>query len=216
MNKNMIVICGKKRSGKDALADRIQDRLGYQRYALAEPIKLYLAMAAEELNMDIFLEDFYEGDREKDLGLDDYHVKMLFITALDKVYKRLGLEFKSEFCLVIDAVVNKHIMSNGIWSIRTLMQIFGTDIGVCLKKDIWLQFIPVGMHLIITDCRQQHEIDYCREQASMVIHLERPGLVSNDSHITERGITPLEGEAIIVNDGTLEDLYTKADALVGY
>lgn len=52
--------------------------------------------------------------------------------------------------------------------------------------------------------RQPIEIALMRAMGAKVLHIQRDtGIVS--THSTEKGIVPIDGETIIINNGTLEE-----------
>ena len=93
------------------------------------------------------------------------------------------------------------------WSIRRLMQTLGTDLVVSVRRDYWLEFISDNnCDIILTDIRQIHEMEYCRKNNAKVIFVVKDGIISSDSHITERGLEPMASDIIIQNNGTLNNL----------
>ena len=52
-------------------------------------------------------------------------------------------------------------------------------------------------------------MDAARAMGATVIHVVRPGQKSNDTHITEAGLPIRDGDLVITNDGSLEELFSK-------
>lgn len=63
--------------------------------------------------------------------------------------------------------------------------------------------------LVVTDCRFPNEATYLREHGATIIKVERPSLVSTDSHASEALVDTIVPDLTIVNDGTLEEFKEK-------
>lgn len=182
-------------------------------------------------------------DREQDLMLTTPELRSILRRAINENHNKLNFEqweltkmfsiidslrshdrmtfvdcFKYGFMRMLgrtDAM--KEIESRYKWSVRRLMQCLGTDIVVKVRRDYWLEFMDTEMFdddFIISDIRQDHEMDYFRKKSAKIIFVVRDGVVGNDSHITERGLEPELGDFIIKNDGTLQDLHDKVERIV--
>ncbi len=192
----MIVLSAKKRHGKDTVADYIcTARPCYSKYALATPFKESLI----EFSYGIITREMIVGDvydREQQFYLCGKYVKEIFIEILN----HLGYD-AARYTVDWDSVTSKNT-----WSVRELMQTIGTDIG-CNQVDkyIWMHsFIRAKKQttskLLITDCRQQHEVDMLRKLQYKVIHIVNPLLCDTDEHITERGLAILPQDKVIYNE----------------
>lgn len=212
----MIVLSGKKRSGKDTVAGFMRDA-GMKTYALADPIKDALFHA--------FKRSMYEGvvtramlngidyDREQSLNMTVNEVRDVLIEAVFYTFKDAGLsdamyvdciEHITDFILDIDNTEQ--------FSIRKFMQTFGTDI-MCniVSNHHWLDLAEkkAPADAVITDVRQPWEEEYYRAKGATFVFVKGayPGYVEpTDKHITEQGLTPRDGDIILVN----EDLLTLA------
>ncbi|ASU00204.1 dNMP kinase [Aeromonas phage AS-zj] len=182
-----------------------------------------------------------EYDREQDLGLTTLELKSLLNNAImfchrhnnftfgemHKLFNSVS-EFRSSDKMTIKDMLcigfaeffgNKkkaaEIENKYKWSIRRLMQVLGTDLVVNVRRDYWLECIPDdGKDIIITDVRQAHEMQFCRDNGAKVIFICKTGIVSTDSHITERGLEPSASDIIVFNDGTLEALKKNIKSIV--
>lgn len=64
----------------------------------------------------------------------------------------------------------------------------------------------------ICDLRMQEDVIALKKMGAHIIRLERPGIIVDDSHISEGHVYEVEGyDSILINEGTLEDLYKKID-----
>ncbi len=214
----LIAIVGKKRSGKTTAAEIIKSECPKTcLYALAAPLKSALACGIKTIGTDITYADIdgkTEFDREASLNITNEQA----IQVLD-----LAISWLNYFSPVrINAYSAVDIIKDydGEWSIRKLMQALGTDFVVNkVDKHYWNKMMMVEYfnakdttdNFVITDIRQQHEIDTARDLGAKIIFIERDDINKNiiDQHITEHGLERLESEILIKNDGSIEDLKRK-------
>lgn len=231
----IFVICGRKRTGKDTVAEILNDTGEFSSYAFADNIKRILESAGVLCGVEAFSKFrenrlFWEGDREKPLLASNQEVKQLFDKAIGIMVERGVINSTSYVQSYEKVSYSQLIMENEeVWSIRRLMQVFGTDI-ICNLYDnsIWVRLalndactipsqkvcdmykglIPnpeISKHILFTDCRQPHEYKYMSRLGAKFIFLERE-TGKTDNHSTEQGLTPSEGDFIINNNGTLDEL----------
>lgn len=103
---------------------------------------------------------------------------------------------------------------------RKALQLLGTEAGrQVFGHDIWVKHVKKHMldnyhHInwVIPDVRFPDEAKAIKSWGGEVWRVDRPGLPGGDGHASE---TSMDGygdwNKIIVNDGTLDDLYTKVD-----
>ena len=96
---------------------------------------------------------------------------------------------------------------------RQAYQIYGTQIWRSVRDSIWLDQAKAlynnGSSLIVTDVRFANEADYIREHGTL-FHVERTAAATVAEHVSEDGIEPDEGDVMIFNNGTLQELQTMA------
>lgn len=231
---SIIAISGKKRCGKDTMADFMVDNYPskFRRYALAEPIKHALLYGLGEANVMVDLEgrhyDFADINGESDVDreakgiMDNEKAFEVLHQAWNYIVNnKPELEqFSSEIFEKIDEFYLNPEMETE-WSIRRLMQTFGTDICVAVDEIIWIRFLSDvyiqtiydKINLIVTDCRQPMEMEMMRklDKDIFVIHIFRKGFSDTiiDTHSTERGL-PIElDDLVITNNGTLDEFNRK-------
>lgn len=210
-------ICGKKRTGKDTVAQFVlDDYQNVEAIALADEIKSILRRGMS-LSGDRYLRElsktnpFYSGDREAPLLMSNEGARILFANGIESLTKRgYGLG-NADIVAYEICQTNKQP-----WTIRRLMQVFGTDI-VCNENDyVWTDIVLKKMlksdkdNFIITDVRQKHEYKYLSKFGAKFVFIERE-TGEDDSHSTEKGLKPQPNDIIILNNGTLSEL--KADVL---
>lgn len=98
-------------------------------------------------------------------------------------------------------------------SLRYVMQTLGTEwgrefIGPNLWVDLAADVLSVrGPGMVIADCRFPNESAWIRSVGGLLIHVARPDAPGVRAHLSEAGIAREPRDPLIVNDGTLEELY---------
>jgi hypothetical protein len=68
---------------------------------------------------------------------------------------------------------------------------------------------PDKSNWILTDCRFPNEAQAVKERGGMIIRINRPGITAVNAHPSETSLDDYDFDAVIDNDGTIEDLYNK-------
>lgn len=112
---------------------------------------------------------------------------------------------------------------------RSLLQKVGTDIVREQRPNYWVDFVKDMLSMfpnewdfvLIPDSRFPNEIDGLKQAGFNVIHLrvhrenfESPLTTEQQNHPSETALDHVVPDFLIVNDGTLEDLYNKVCNLV--
>lgn len=234
----LVVIVGRKRSGKDTAANIISDWFDSELYQLALPIKLALAFAYSKLNLarssgvDLTFPDF-DGDgidREQPIIISNREAYALMSESLKylRTYYNLARRTPLIECeaLGFDSVAETVTLTNTQpWSIRRMMQVLGTDIVVNhIDYDFWNRCMMTSYFnirnknkdvFLIKDVRQPHELSLARDLGATIIFIERDSINKNiDTHITEAGLEPEATDIIVKNDGTIEELSEKLKEVI--
>lgn len=237
--KKLICIVGKKRSGKDTAADILLDsRHGSSKYALANPIKEALSYAYNSSNFqektgvvldithfDGFDEINMQYDREQPIAISNLDALEMMEVAIKYLKHCYNLKEQNEFDTI--DITNKLrticFEPGKFWSIRRMMQTLGTDVIVELfDRQFWNRIMMndfidwqnkslENAVFIVSDVRQEHEINLMRALGALIIFVERDNINKNiiDDHITEAGLVPTDNDIVIKNDGSIEDLKQK-------
>jgi hypothetical protein len=107
-------------------------------------------------------------------------------------------------------------------SYRKLAQTLGTEWGRGLiHPDLWVLHMMrrIGLldgddRVIIPDVRFPNEATWIRSQG-VLVHIVRDELQTVREHISEAGIEPMSGEWVIYNSGSMLDLHSQIDELMG-
>ncbi|QFR56101.1 dNMP kinase [Serratia phage Muldoon] len=241
----LYAIAGRKRSGKDTVADFIKTdinetlsiaeipTLGARKYQLGGPLKYCLGRAFEYSartsvnDLGIKIADVMgdtDFDRDAALPISNDEAKVILLDAAKFAIEHYGLNtYENKVKNLIDDIIE--INTIRAWSIRRFMQTLGTDICVHLDKMVWVR-VFAGEYVeaiangcqcfIVPDCRQEHETSVLRSLGATFIHVVKPGNEQNtDNHITEAGIPQADDDVVIQNDGSLEDLHKNVICTLG-
>ncbi|MGZ4745694.1 MAG: deoxynucleotide monophosphate kinase family protein [Oryzihumus sp.] len=100
--------------------------------------------------------------------------------------------------------------------VRALLQRLGVGVRDIVDEDCWVtaafRSLPVGP-VVFTDCRFPNEARAISRRGGIVVRVVRPGLTPMNGHITDTALEHWPFDAVIVNDGTLEDLHARARQL---
>jgi len=116
------------------------------------------------------------------------------------------------------------------WGItpRAVLQWLGTEVFrkriheliPGMGEDFWVHSTlnrEIPKRLVISDVRFLNEVKGIHERKGRIIKVIRPvlGAVQTDPHESEAGIDLIQNyDYLVINDGTLEDLYEKIDQIV--
>lgn len=118
-----------------------------------------------------------------------------------------------------DAHKERPIPRMGGKSPRYILQTLGTEWGrQLIDEDVWVQaaeraYEAGGRGMVVTDVRFQNEADWVRKHGTL-IHIQRAGAPSVSPHISEAGVPVLEGDILIANNGTLNDLENQIEQVL--
>lgn len=104
--------------------------------------------------------------------------------------------------------------------VRRLLQRIGTDFGrSLLGENVWVdaafQGVSPGQRIVFTDCRFPNEASAVRASGGLMVRVERPGVVSVNSHVSERALDDWTFDEVIENDGSIDKLERIVCELVG-
>ena len=194
---SIVLVCGKKRSGKSTLSKIFVTKYGYKEIALADNLK----KVCQELikffyDMNININELH--DKSKDFG--GFSIRKYTKTCCSaKKLKR---------------VIN--IKNDKTFTYRKLMQWLGTDIlrhyfGDDIHINSILKDIDPKSSYIISDCRFQNEVDIIKkygiskDMKVKIIFIKRNTNLSGFEHKSEEVI--ITGEDIIIeNNGPIKNL----------
>ena len=105
---------------------------------------------------------------------------------------------------------------------RQLYQQLGTDVARSIDVNIWVKNAEMyinsqpGFSFVITDVRFSNEALWIRNRGGIIVYINRDQeLIGDRSHSSENGLTGDDIDVYIENNGTINSLYEKIEALRG-
>ncbi len=189
----LIGLSGAARSGKDTVGRYLIEKYNFKRYAFADPLK----KAASEM-FGIPLEDFH-NDNKKEVMNEFWEFSPRQIAQL------LGTE------------CGRKIFRDDIWIKRAEMAWVEHQQTIAEIAPETFGHIDGLAGMVVTDVRFENEAQWIKDMGGFNIHIIRPGKDGNvglSNHASEAGYPDDLKDHIILNDGTLDDLYQKIDEIV--
>lgn len=101
---------------------------------------------------------------------------------------------------------------------RQFLQLVGTEVGRVINENLWINSLKSRNldlnKLVIGDCRFSNEAEFIKDNGGKIIRVVRPGIVSNDTHISENDIPDKFVDAVIINDSSLDELEEKVATII--
>lgn len=191
MEIKLISVCAKKRAGKDTIADFLIKNHGFQRYAFADPIK----KGAMEM-FGFTAEQMWGSTEEKETIDPRWNIsprRMLQLMGTDLFQFDIHNHLKDE----------EFNVGRDVW-VKRFVYWFEDE-----KKKAIIE--NKDFKVVISDVRFPHEAKYIRELGGEVWKVIRPSIISNDTHSSEMEMEEIFPDVTLMNDGTIEDLYSKID-----
>ena len=169
--------------GKDSVADVLVRRYGFARRGFADALK-----------------DEVLDRLPRTLGA--YLEHMMFLEDRADRRRRLVYGFKPPL-------------------VRALLQEYGTEVRRADDPRYWVKKVAGWMEdcrpqqLVVPDVRFRNEIEFVRALGGRYVRVDRPGVepVALDTHTSESELDGVEPDYVIHNDGTLEDLERRVEAM---
>lgn len=194
MSMNLLSVSGKKRSGKNTVAnfinELIKDKNSYEIKAFAFLVKKF---ASELTGVSL---DGWESEADKNSLLgpewNTYNEYGILIPMTRRLFlKKLG----SDAC---NQRLHSNTWVNGLF--KDYLPLEGTSVFNGIQYPKW----------IITDVRFPQEVKAIKDRKGLVIRVERPALKNEDTHISEIALDNYKDwDFLILNNGTLEELKEK-------
>jgi hypothetical protein len=180
----LIGLLGKKRAGKDTVADFLNLKYGFIKLVLAQPLKDICKILFN------FTDDQLYGELKE---INDPH----WGTSPRIVMQYLGTDiFRNQIKEILPNI------GNNFW------------INSLIPKYLKMKNNNNNCIAVISDIRFQNEIDKIHENGGIIIKIERPSNNIFDDHESEKNIDLLNYDHLIINDKNIPDLYQKVDDLI--
>lgn len=205
---------GQKRSGKDTIAEYLQQQnQNVEIYKFALPIKYGCLVELSKYGYTFEDLDGQDGfDREENIFSRNEVLEVL-LSACE--YCKIELTWNDLYFIMLDFPGDK-------FSIRFMLQIFGTDVARAVDKDFWIHYAqskyietitskPETL-FIITDVRFPNEVEFITNNNGSIIQVHRDGALGSD-HESDNALSDIKNATHIDNNGSLEELYLKVDKI---
>ena len=212
----IIGLVGAYKSGKDTVGQYIVDNYNGTRYAFADKLK--------KVCSDVFgipLENFYDQDL-KDTFTTIPALQCTHCKSFNTETKYDASRYGYAHCLRCEAVGALKTW-NTFWTYRNILQYIGTEGFRTVSPLTWVNFVERAIIAasvqdadavaVITDVRFREEADMVWKHGGEIWRIKRPGFGADVAHQSEQGETAIpdaEVQAIILNDGTLDQLKIRA------
>lgn len=185
----LIGLHGRKQAGKDTAGARLVDAHGYTRVAFADPLRRFL----ERLDPLVGCRDGAGLRLSEVLAAAQGQWDRLKDEAHDPVHREVRVLLQR-----LGSEAGKTVLGETVWA----------DTGLAAAR-------RAGGPVVFTDVRFDVEAEAIVAAGGRVVHIVRPGAGGPaDPHPSEAGIDPRWIAATVVNDGTVEQLHARIDALV--
>lgn len=213
-NPILIGLAGQLKSGKDTIADHLVARHGFVKIGFADTIREEVAKAF------VLTEDMATVLTEQ--GIKDTPCPFLALAhCTNDEFLQYLIEANAEQ-LSFTALRSPRWAQQQWGDFRRITMGWDYFIIATLKR-IWAHWMakapPAG--IIVSGVRYAHtapfpeaEAEMIRENNGAMWHVSRPGLALASNHGTERSLTALPDDLLIINDGAIADLLAKADSLI--
>lgn len=185
----LIALTGYAESGKSTVANYLVDQHGFTRVSFAAPLKKML----RTLNPIIDITDNEGGQEYGEVRVGELF-QLGWTEAEIKADPSMGKEY------------------------RRLLQVLGTDCVRAEQDDFWIRAAEKQMtnpdaNYVFDDCRFPNEAEFIKERSPEGLwNISRPGFEAINGHVSEQYAGKMGESVFIVNNRTLEMLYSDIDA----
>lgn len=185
-NPIIVGILGKKRHGKDTIADYMVKHHGYTRIAFADALKDIVRYSFG------FSEEQLNGNLKE--TVDDFW----------KIKPRQVLQF-------VGTELFRDKMGELLPDVESNFWVF-----IVKKRIHDILALNPEAKFVISDCRFENEVNFVKEAGGNIIRVRRPAIQFDDdsNHSSELYIDTLPFDFDIVNDGSLEQLYKNIQSII--
>lgn len=227
----LIGISGKKNSGKDLVADYIISTMFLKKKILMEKRKfadklkdmvcMLLNCSREQLEDREFKEKelgkewWYWKNKHTDAKYIPFNEEYIYSEHFDliKLTPRLLLQLLGTEC-------GRDIIHPNIWVNATMAEYKPLmtrhteliDLSKNTREKVSKDYPLKYPNWVISDVRFKNEAKAIKDKGGILIRVDRPGFEETGQHLSETALDDYDGfDHIIMNDGTVEDLFTKID-----
>jgi hypothetical protein len=188
----IIGLCGKKRVGKDTVADYLVNKYGFVKYSFSQPIK-----EVAKIMFDFSDEQLYGDLKENEdprWGISPRHF-----------FQNFGTEYMQYIFPTHFPNSTKTIPNKCFWVKRFMIWYYKEK-----EKD-------PNIKVVIADVRFVHEFNSLKKINAYLIKIENDNISNLDTHCSENELNELKKEDysyIIHNNKSVTELYSEIDKLI--
>lgn len=185
MKQLIVGLCGRKRVGKDTIANYLVNTYGFAQTAFADPIKKGLSVMLEDYSYVLpVVFDRHDLKEAQILGLGDGNITPRHLMAT------LGTEW------------GRDLVADNIWTQALLYRLNKMYRG------------PRGFTVVVSDVRFRNEALALLGRGAALWQVTRPGFGDDNTHRSEQERLDDLCIKHIENEGTVQDLCTRVDSLM--
>jgi hypothetical protein len=192
----LIGIGGKKRHGKDTVADHLVDKYGWVKLGMSDPLDIALQRENPYVRIEPGEAGNLAGKRAKFLLYSEIRAGYDYVTAktitnVRDLLKRLGTE------------VGRELIGENTW----------VDVADTMIYDL----LAEGKNVILTGARFPNELAMVNKyENGETWYVTRPGFEDGeaDTHASETSVSEEDFSVVIKNDSDLDTLYENVDNLM--
>ena len=188
-------LCGFAQSGKDSAASFLVER-GWKRLAFADALRDSVYLLNPIVHVSTIGNASCEYERVQDLvDRVGWDVAKVSYPEIRQLLQRMGTE------------VGRALYGESFWVDRVLTQMerSSTSYG---------EDVVVGNY-VITDVRFPNEVEAVRSVGGKVIRIYREGVGAVNTHVSDTGVDDLEIDAVVLNQGSLDEFRAEVLKVVG-
>lgn len=190
MNK-VIGFCGYAQSGKDTAAGFLTAH-GYERLAFADALRDSVYLLNPIVRVSSIDNADCEYERVQDLvDRVGWDVAKVSYPEIRQLLQRMGTE------------VGRALYGENFWVDRVLAQMDN------------LQHDHDAHDFVITDVRFPNEVDAVRSTGGKIVRIYREGVGAVNTHVSDTGVDDLEIDAVVLNQGDLDEFRQEVLKVVG-
>lgn len=196
----LVGVAGRARTGKDTVVKYLVEKYGFNRIALADPVK----QGSYALDPWIAITDVEWNN----LGLESVLRNLAFYSEEEQVYF-------VKLQVLVDVLGAEK--AKEIYGVRQFYQRYGTEGGRDIHGDFcWLNIAKTKFtgQDAISDVRFSNEAQFVHENGGIVLNLVRENKEEVAQHASENDLCSEYYDVLIENNGTFEELFAKVDEAI--
>lgn len=195
----IIGVTGKKRSGKDTVANYLVDSWGFKRYGFADPMK--------KMVKEAFL-----WDDERVDGSEKETIDPRWGISPRQALQHIGTEY-AQYSLPDNFPEFKKLINRKLW-VKRFKFWYEKEINETNKYNLKHNF-NTTLDVVVSDVRFLHEVQELKGMGGIILRVNRPEANNaEDPHPSETEMDSIKPHFTLDNEGTFNVLYKKIDQVL--